>query len=156
MALNYFSKNYKLGFNAWGLLLFIIIMLPNFIWFFVPAPNDILRIDSATPNIDMIASICQVLMTAALCVIINRKSGKISFSPYIVLTTICCLLYFASWIFYYVGAVNEIIILGLTIPPCLAFLSFAVDRKNLFAVIFASLFTVLHLIYGLVKATPHN
>ena len=30
-------------FNFYGLLLFIIIMVPNFIWFLVPATNDILR-----------------------------------------------------------------------------------------------------------------
>ena len=41
-------KKYKMGFDIWGLLLFIIIMIPNFIWFAVPAPNDILRADSIT------------------------------------------------------------------------------------------------------------
>ena len=36
-------KNYKLSFEIWGLLLFLIVMIPNFIWFAIPAPNDILR-----------------------------------------------------------------------------------------------------------------
>lgn len=151
MAVIFDLKNYRLGFNAWGLILFIAIMLPNFIWFFLPAPNDILRIDSVTPKIDMIASICQVLMTAALCVIINQKSRKINLSPRIISTIICCILYFVSWIFYYIGAVNVILILGLTILPCLAFLIFALDRKNLFAVFFAFVFTILHLIYSAVN-----
>ena len=151
MAVIFVMKNYRFGFNVWGLILFTAIMLPNLIWFFVPAPNDILRSDSVTPHIDMIASICQALMTAALCVIINQKSKKISFSLLTVSTIICCLLYFVSWIFYYIGAVNVIVILGLTILPCLAFLIFDLDRKNLFAVFFAFVFTILHLIYSAVN-----
>ena len=151
MAVIFVMKNYRFGFNVWGLILFTAIMLPNLIWFFVPAPNDILRSDSVTPHIDMIASICQALMTAALCVIINQKSKKISLSLLTVSTIICCLLYFVSWIFYYIGAVNVIVILGLTILPCLAFLIFALDRKNLFAVFFAFVFTILHLIYSAVN-----
>ena len=41
-------KEYRIGFDIWGALLFLIIMLPNTIWFAVPAPNDILRTDSVT------------------------------------------------------------------------------------------------------------
>lgn len=151
MAVIFDMKNYRFSFNVWGMILFLAIMLPNLIWFFVPASNDILRSDSVTPNIDLIASICQVLMAAALCVIINQKSKKISFSLLTVSTIICCLLYYASWIFYYIGAVNVIVILGLTILPCLAFLFFALDRRNFFALVFASVFTILHLIYSLVN-----
>ena len=55
-------KKYKIGFDIWGLIIFIIIMIPNFIWFAVPAPNDILRGESITETVDVIASICQVLM----------------------------------------------------------------------------------------------
>lgn len=143
--------NYKFGFDIYGLLLFIIVMLPNFVWFAVPAPNDILRADSVTEAIDIIASICQVLMAAALCVIINKNSKKISVNPLIVAAVICCLLYFASWIFYYLGITNTIVILGLTVPPCLAFLFFALDRKNMLAVIPISIFTICHLIYGTVN-----
>lgn len=36
-------KKYKIGFDIWGLIIFIIIMIPNFIWYAVPVPNDILR-----------------------------------------------------------------------------------------------------------------
>ena len=36
-------RQYKFGFEINGLVLFLVIMVPNFIWFFVPAPNDILR-----------------------------------------------------------------------------------------------------------------
>ena len=41
-------KKYRFGFDVWALVLFFIIMIPNFVWFVVPAPNDILRGESIT------------------------------------------------------------------------------------------------------------
>ncbi len=144
-------KKYKLSFDIWGLLLFLIIMIPNFIWFAVPAPNDVLRADSVTGAIDVIASVCQVLMVIALCIFVNRKSCKFRVTPLIIAVIICCLLYFASWISYYTGMVNTVIILGLTVFPCSAFMLFAIDRKNMIAVVPISVFTICHLIYGVVN-----
>ncbi|MCM1171582.1 MAG: hypothetical protein NC393_05570 [Clostridium sp.] len=144
-------KKYKLGFDIWGLVLFLIIMIPTFIWSAVPAPNDVLRVSSITKIPDMIASICQILMIGMLCVLINRERKKLSITPLIVMVVICCLLYFASWIVYYSGVVSAIVILGLTIPPCMAFMFWAIDRKNLIAIIPISIFTICHLIYGMVN-----
>lgn len=58
-------RKYKLGFDIWGLLLFLIIMIPNFIWFVMPTPNDILRGESVTNNFDMIASVCHLIYAIA-------------------------------------------------------------------------------------------
>lgn len=144
-------KKYKLSFDIWGLLLFLIIMIPNFIWFAVPAPNDVLRADSITETIDTVASICQVLMIVAICVFVNRNRSKFSITPLIISVIICCLLYFVCWIVYYFGIENTVIILGLTVFPCLAFILFAIDRKNIIAMIPISVFTICHLIYAVVN-----
>ena len=144
-------KKYKMSFEIWGLLLFLIVMLPNFIWFAIPAPNDILRTNSITETIDTVASVCQVLIVAALCIFRNREASKLCVTPLVIISAGCCLLYFISWIFYYAGIVNAGVILGLTIPPCLAFLFFAIDRKNGIAMIPISIFTICHLIYGVVN-----
>ncbi len=144
-------KKYKMSFEIWGLLLFLIIMLPNFICFAIPAPNDILRANSITETIDTVTSVCQVLMVVALCIFRNREVSKFCATPFAFISLGCCLLYFISWIFYYVGIVNALVILGLTILPCLAFLFFAIDRKNGIAIIPISIFTICHLIYGVVN-----
>ena len=65
-------KKYRFGFDVMGLVIFLIIMIPNFIWFAVPAPNDILRNDSSTEIIDTIGSVFQVLFVTSLCVVINK------------------------------------------------------------------------------------
>jgi len=142
-------KKYRLGFDIWGLVLFLIIMTPNFIWFAVPAPNDILRINSITEIPDRIASVCQVLMVIALCILINKERNKLSITYPVIMMITCCILYFASWIIYYQGIVNTFVILGLTIPPCLAFMFWAIDRKNVIAVIPISIFTICHFIYAM-------
>lgn len=69
-------KKYEFGFDVGCLLLFLIIMIPNFIWFAAPAPNDVLRMDSITETLDSVASICQVLMITILCVFRNRECKK--------------------------------------------------------------------------------
>lgn len=145
------SKNYALRFDIWGLLLFFVIMIPNFFWFGVPAPHDVLRARSLTEMVDQVASLCQVLMIIALCIFKNRNARKIHIDLWIILMFCSCLLYFASWIVYYCGMVNEVVILGLIAFPCLAFLLFEIDRKNWIALIPTLIFTVCHLVYGVIN-----
>lgn len=144
-------KKYKMGFDIHGLLIFLIIMIPTFIWSAVPASNDILRAESTTKVADTIGSVCQVLMIAALCILINQERSKLKFTGYIVATIVFAVLYFASWVFYYTGVTNAVVILGLTVCPCLAFLMFAIDRKNYIAVIPIIGFMVCHVIYGVLN-----
>lgn len=66
-------KKYKFGFDIWGLIIFLIVMIPTFFWSLVPAPNDILRNESKTHFIDMIGSVCQVLFAAMICLLINKE-----------------------------------------------------------------------------------
>lgn len=145
------SERYRLGVDVTSLILFLLVMAPTFIWLAVPAPNDMLRTESATPTVDIIGSVCQILFIVCLCVVINQERNKLRFSPLVVATTICVALYFLGWMLYYSGFTNPWIILMLTLPPCLAFIFFAIDRKNLPAIVFAVGFTVCHLIYGIVN-----
>lgn len=142
---------YGFGFDVWGLILFLLVMAPNFIWFAVPAPNDVLRTESITPLVDMIASVCQILTVACLCFVINQERSKLRFSSLVIAAAVCIMIYYIGWALYYSGTVSVLIILMLTIPPCLAFILFAIDRKNLPAVLFATGFAVCHLIFAIVN-----
>lgn len=144
-------KQYCFSFDPWGLLLFLLVMLPNFIWFAVPAPNDILRTASATPVVDAIGSVFQVLTVACLCLVIHKSRSKLRFSPLIVATIICIAIYYIGWVLYYTANVSPIVILLLTVPPCLAFILFAADRRNIPAALFATVFAVCHLVFAVVN-----
>ena len=141
-------KKYKFGFDYWGLLLFLVIMIPNFIWFGAPAPNDVLRSDSITPIVDVIGSICQVAFVAAICVLKRKDIKTVRVTKLIVSSMILVAAYYSGWILYYCGQTNPIVIVLLTIPPCLSFISYAVDRKNWIALIPTVIFTICHIIYG--------
>lgn len=145
------SKKYRFGFDLWGLLLFLIIMIPNFIWFAVPAVNDVLRGESITPVADMIASIVQVMMIAFLCVV--RRREYVSSHKIVFISVICVLiaLYYFGWILYYMGNVSPAIILDLCLAPSLAFIVFAIYRKNVVALASAVIFTICHTYYGIVN-----
>ena len=145
------AEKYKFGFDVAGLILFLLVMAPTFIWMAIPAPNDILKAESTTPMVYAIGSVCQILCIASLCMIINKERGKLRFSPLVIATIACVVMYFFGWVLYYSGFTSAWIILLLTIPPCAAFILFALDRKNLPAVVFAIGFTICHLIYGIVN-----
>ena len=113
-------KKYRFGFDIFGLILFLLVMIPNFIWFAVPAPNDVLRTESITPIIDVIASVSQVVFIAAICILIRKDVDKIRLSKLIILSLAMVITYFVGWILYYSGIVNPIVIALLTIPPCMA------------------------------------
>lgn len=113
-------KKYRVGFDIFGLLLFLLVMIPNFIWFEVPAPNDILRAESITPLIDGIGSVSQVIFIAAICILKRKGVDRIRLSKLIILSLAMVITYFIGWILYYNGIVNLIAIILLTIPPCMA------------------------------------
>jgi len=142
------SKTYKLGFDISGLILFLMVMAPTFIWLAVPAPNDVLRTESATPIVDAIGSVCQILFITCLCVVINKERSRLRLSPLVVASIVCVVMYYIGWVLYYRSITNAWVILTLTIPPCLAFILFAIDRKNLPAALFATGFAVCHLIFA--------
>jgi len=140
-------KNYRIGFDWIGLILFLSIMIPNFIWFVVPAPNDVLRTESVTGTIDSIASVCQVLMVASLCLVINRNNTESKLIETIITVMACVVLYYICWFCYYRGNIETTVLLGLTVFPCAAFLIYSYKRRNMIAAFFAGVFSMCHLIY---------
>ena len=142
-------KKYKFGFDFWGLLLFLVIMIPNFIWFAVPAPNDVLRADSVTPIVDGIGSICQVIFIAAIWILKRKDIRAVRFTKLVITALLSVDLYYLGWILYYQGMVNPIVIMLLTLPPCFSFIVYTIDRKNMIATIPAAIFTICHIIYGM-------
>ena len=144
-------RKYKICFDILGLLLFLIIMIPNFIWFAVPTSNDLLRNKSITPVIDMIASIFQVIMVIALCIIKNKQFQKPMKKTLFKWIIIFIIIYFIGWVLYYTGIVNAVIILDLCIAPCLAFILFSIARKNIVALISSIIFMICHVLYGIIN-----
>lgn len=148
MTKNHLTDKYTMGFDLWGLLLFAVIMLPNILWMFFPAPNDLLRAESVTPVVDGIASFCQMLMVFCLCLIIRRDAHPLRLSPILVCVCACVLGYWLAWGCYYAGLAVLPAVLLMTLLPCAAFLLYLWMRGNLIGLIPAIVFTVCHIIFA--------
>ncbi|MDD4847879.1 MAG: hypothetical protein PHR53_03825 [Bacteroidales bacterium] len=126
-------------------------MIPNFIWFAIPTENDVLRAASLTPVIDMVATIFQVIMIASLCLIKNIEYQKSENKKRLFEIIISVVIYYFGWCMYYSQIVNTAVILILCIAPCIAFIIYSIEKKNLVALISAIVFMMFHTIYGLVN-----
>lgn len=144
------KTRYRFRLDKGGLGLFFLIMLPNFIWFAMPAPVDVLRQPSVTPCLDQIAAAVQALMVVALCLIRNRQAEGIQMHrPAAVGIGLCCLGYFAVWGCYYGGIVYPAVLISMCFLPCLALLLYTAAQRNWPAFGLAAAFAVLHGIFGI-------
>ena len=106
---------------------------------------------SLTPTVDSVASVLQSIAIACLCIVINNDAGKVRFSPLVIISALFVLIYYAGWAVYYSGINTPWVILLLTVPPCLALILYATDRKNVPALILAIGFAICHLVFAIVN-----
>lgn len=149
--MNMLRTSYQFGLDRWGLALFLAVMLPNFLWFAVPAPCDILRAESLTPVLDAVASVLQVLLAAALCLLRRREAAAVRRAPWNAAAALCVLAYYAGWAAYYDGNAGALVLALLTVPPCLSFLFYTAGHRNLAALVPAAAFTVCHLLHSILN-----
>ncbi|MDO4155572.1 MAG: hypothetical protein Q4D37_02190 [Oscillospiraceae bacterium] len=92
------NKHYRFTFEPLGLLLFLVIMLPNFIWFVIPAPQDVLRTaKSVFPMIEKLGSIFQILFIAVLCFLRHIPDVPLKKHYWQIGIIGMVLLYFVGW-----------------------------------------------------------
>ena len=72
-------------------------------------------------------------------------------SPLIIGVIACLAAYYTGWCLFYSGIVGKLVIELLTLPPCIAFVLYATDRKNLPAILFASGFMLCHVVFGVIN-----
>ncbi len=141
------KDRYKFCFSPAGVVIFLIVMLPTFLWLVFPAPNDVLREASATPVVDGIGGVFQAAMIVMLICLKNKDASRIRLSKWMLSCITCIGLYFSCWACYYAGTTNVLVLLGMTIPPCLGFFYYELDRKNYIAMMPTIGFAICHLIY---------
>lgn len=139
-------KNYKLGFSVKGFVSFILVMIPNIIWMVIPAANDVLIGNSAVRPYDTVLSVSRWLMVITLIMIINtdvrvNKSKRL----FAVSASVCLVIYYVSWAFYYLGIVNPWLFISMALFPVLYFILTDLWLKNYIAVIPSIVFGITHI-----------
>lgn len=142
------TEKYTMGFEPWALCLFAAIMLLNILWGFFPAPNDVLRVESVTPTIDMVGTICQAAMVFCLCLICRTDRKPLRLCGYVWAALVCVFVYWLCWGCYYLALVHPMVLLSMTLVPCAAFILFALERRNGIALVPAVAFTLCHVCFA--------
>lgn len=140
------NKRFKLTFDIFGFLLFVLLMIPTVVWSVVPALKDILRTESSTPLIDTAAAAVQVLAIIAICLPFGKSIKKFKFgSVSSVITIIFAVLYYIAWMCYYLTIIHPIVLVSLAVLPCIALLAHSIGKRNVPAMILIVIFAAIHL-----------
>lgn len=142
---------YRWGIDFSSIVIFLLVMIPNVIWFAIPAPHDILRRDSLTPNLDVLASVLQILMIASLCLLVTDEQDKVIKQSEWYSIGLMIGIYWFGWLFYYAGCTHLLILMTLCAVPCMIFMVTASFQKKLPAFVLAVLFAICHLTCGIVN-----
>lgn len=141
--MKHFFKNYKIGFDLWGFILFVLLMVPGIVYWCLPAFNDL----GGNAVLDLIALFFQVLGIAFLIVIVRKHPERRNiFDSLFMMIVALVLFYYVAWIVYFCGFNQLNIILFLTVCPCAALLMYELERKNFLALFPTAVFSVLHII----------
>lgn len=144
-------RKYRMGFDIFALLLFLLIMLPTWLWAVFPAPVDILRTPSRTPVWDGVGRVCQIVFVFLLCTFLHEGRRGLAMGPMLFCCIMSTVLYYAGWGLYYAGVTAWPVILLMTLPPCLAFGFWAMHQRCRIALIPIGGFMVCHLIGAVVN-----
>ncbi|MDD7794286.1 hypothetical protein [Clostridium sp. 'White wine YQ'] len=137
--------NYYFGFSFYGLIIFLLPMIPNLFYFIRPVPYTLGNNENKHVMLDIIENICRVLFFSMLILVVSRQAIEVH-STYIILIAIMLLLYDVFWGFFFIGKVNLIIILGLAIFPVAYFILAEIWLYNYFAIIPTGLFGIVHVL----------
>ena len=141
-------KQYEIGFDFWGFILFLAIMIPNFVWYFVPVENDILDIPTMTPVIDRISRIFQFLAVGALCVLRNVDGKTPMNTAKKIAIAVGYVIYITGWTIYFTGHSSNFTVIIITIVPAVMLMIFSSGRRNILAFYAFLMFLIFHSIFA--------
>lgn len=148
MELN--KPKYEIALSVPGLVLLLLLNLPDVIWILHPAENDVLISKPAFLPLDILAIIFVICFNALICIIANRSVEPFSFkSPYIIMIVFLMIGYYVLWGLYYNLVRGPALVFGMDLLPCLICGLFVIDRKNYAALPPLLLFTIGHLVASL-------
>lgn len=140
-------KSYKWGIDFLGVLLTALLLLPNIVYWCIPAFGGL----DGQKTLAVFAYIFAVIGIAALIALEHKERPPFAyFTLPGTLTWLFLLLSYVAWIFFYCGFQNVAVALFLAACPGVSFVSFAFARKNYPAAVPAALYTFLHFLAVLV------
>ncbi len=137
--------DYSIGFSLKGLIVFLLPMIPNLFYFWLPKTRERMKITKKHLVLDIVEHGCQGIFILLLIFLVSGKASPVQ-SPYTLLFGITLILYFVLWFFYFTGRKKLPILLGLAILPVIYFILAEIWLYNFPAVIPTVIFGFAHVI----------
>ncbi|MBB5194142.1 hypothetical protein HNQ54_000430 [Anaerocolumna cellulosilytica] len=139
-------KKYHFRFSASALSAIILILVPNILWMVYPPKNNTLAEFATSTAVEVIMSVSRGLLLVILLFLQPAKQPCLRRSKfYFFFMGICLVIYYISWIFYYLDKTSPYMFLGMAVFPSIFFVLFALWKNNLLGLIPGCLFALLHI-----------
>lgn len=134
----------RMGFSWRGLMVFLLPMLPNILFFIWKDPNVI---SAATHPfwMDVIEHGSQAIFAAFLIFLISSRPSPL-LSRHTVMAAVLLLAYFGLWIAYFTVGASFIMLLMMAVIPVAYFILAGLWLHNLPAVLFTAIFGLTHIL----------
>lgn len=133
------------GFSWKGLLTFLLMMIPNLVYFLLPNPNVPGTGMSNHLILDILEHASQAIFLCLLLFLVSKQSSPLV-SPYTVCIAILLLAYYALWIFYFAGGNSLPPLLGMAVLPVAYFILAEIWLHNLPALVPTAVFGAVHIL----------
>lgn len=144
-----FLKNYKFGFDFPALLLVLLLLLPNIVYWCIP---EFYGLRGDRP-IDISALLFEGIGALLLVLFTRKEQVKFSFfTLFGTLTWLFLLLDYIAWIFYFCNFFNIAVTLFIAVCPCVSLLSFEAEKKHMLSLAPTAVYALLNIIAGFMTA----
>ena len=143
----------KLKFSVIGLIIFLLPMLINVVYFMV-APKEESKVESNGANvIEIIEHGSRILFAITICFLVSNKDVNFK-SPFLYISLLFLVLYYIVWIRYFIGGMGEKLLgmnflfvpIHLAIFPVLYFIFASLWMNNYIATVIMIIFGISHFI----------
>lgn len=138
-------RNYRPGFEICGFILAVAILLPNLIWYYIPAPVDPLRDTvSYTSPIGIATTVLRLLAALTATFTVNLDSRAPHFGAASIIILAFGGMYYVGWLLYYMGVASYVAVVFVTIPAFIMLTTLAIDRSNIFSLVLCIAYGSVH------------
>lgn len=134
-----------IGFSWKGLIIFLLPMLPNVLFFILKNPNGSMSAANNHFILDIVEHGSQAIFAALLIIIVSRKDTPV-LCGYTIVMLILLLFYYGLWIGYFSIGAGFIMLMAMAVLPVIYFILGELWIHNIPAVIPTAIFGIVHII----------
>jgi len=145
----------NIGFSWKGLVVFLLPMLPNILFFILPDPNGSMAVTNNNFLLDIIENGSRVMFFALLIFGVSKNESPV-LCGYTIFMAIILLSYYGFWIAYFTIGTNFIMLMSMDVFPVIYFILAEIWLHNLLAIAPLTIFGIAHIIITYINYYPSH